>query len=83
MPADGEANSQLTVGHNTDRTFVVRGKKIGVFKHNEEGKLEYAATINKITTNSGKAFAPEKVRVDLSLWGINGLTPECLQGHAA
>ncbi|KAJ6616878.1 hypothetical protein B0H10DRAFT_1948745 [Mycena sp. CBHHK59/15] len=40
--ADGERNSQLTVGYKGDRTYVVRGNKIGVFTRGsrENGKRE-------------------------------------------
>lgn len=59
--AKGERNSQLTVGHKHNRTFVVRGDKIGVFKHTEEGKVEYAATIKELGFKKMKSFRPKKV----------------------
>lgn len=59
----GERNSQLTVGHKHDRTFVVRGDKIGVFKHTDEGKVEYAATIKDLGFKKMKSFKPRKVRL--------------------
>ncbi|KAH8113276.1 VID27-domain-containing protein [Phellopilus nigrolimitatus] len=55
----GEKNSQLTVGHKNDRTFVVRGEKIGVFKHTDEGKVEYAATIKDLGFKKMKSFKPK------------------------
>ncbi|KAL5508413.1 VID27 [Sanghuangporus vaninii] len=54
-----ERNSQLTVGHKNDRTFVVRGDKIGVFKHTDEGKVEYAATIRDLGFKKMKTFRPK------------------------
>ncbi|KAI5124906.1 hypothetical protein M0805_007334 [Coniferiporia weirii] len=55
----GERNSQLTVGHKNNRTFVVRGEKIGVFKHTDEGKVEYAATIRDLGFKKMKSFKPK------------------------
>lgn len=58
---DGNVNSQLAVGAKADRTFVVRGDKIGVFKHTADNQLEFSTSINKVATPKGKAFAPSKV----------------------
>lgn len=54
-------NSQLAVGYKHDRSFVVRGDQIGVFKHTDDDRLQFATTINKIQTPGGKSFNPEKV----------------------
>jgi hypothetical protein len=35
----GAKNSALAVGYKSDRSFVVRGDKIGVFKHTEDDNL--------------------------------------------
>ncbi|RMY68754.1 hypothetical protein D0863_06892 [Hortaea werneckii] len=59
--ADGNVNSQLAVGSKVDRSFVVRGDKIGVFKHTPDNHLEFSTSINKVATPKGKAFAPKKV----------------------
>jgi len=59
-PAKGEKNSQLTVGYNNDRSFVVRGNQIGVFKHNPDS-LEFSTTIQDIKGMNGKSFSPSKV----------------------
>ena len=59
-PAKGEKNSQLTVGYNNDRSFVVRGNQIGVFKHNPDS-LEFSTTIQDIKGMNGKTFSPSKV----------------------
>lgn len=54
-------NSQLTVGHKSDRTFVVRDNKLGVFKQTTDNELEFQTTIENITTTKGKAFIPQKL----------------------
>jgi len=60
-PTDGDQNSQLAVGYKHDRSFVVRGNKIGVFKHTPENQLQFSTTISNIKTPGGKAFNPNKV----------------------
>lgn len=64
--ADGNVNSQLAVGAKIDRSFVVRGDKIGVFKHTPENHLEFATSINKVATPKGKSFSPNKIMLHLS-----------------
>ena len=59
---DGNVNSQLAVGFKHDRSFVVRGDKIGVFKHVGDKDLEFTTTIQGLKTPGGKAFQPSKVR---------------------
>lgn len=59
--ADGNVNSQLAVGYKHDRSFVVRGSKIGVFKHTDNNNLEFSTTISKVATPGGKLFNPKKV----------------------
>lgn len=63
MPDMGrhERNSALAVGYKSDRAFVVRGDKIGVFKHTDDDTLEFSTAINRISTPQGKAFAPKRV----------------------
>lgn len=56
-----EVNSQLAVGYKFDRSFVVRGDKIGVFRHTDDNRLEFDTTISKIATPKGKGFRPGKV----------------------
>lgn len=50
--------------YSTDRSFVVRGSKIGVFK-NTPSKLKYVTSINRIKDKEGKVFSPKKVHFDL------------------
>lgn len=58
---DGNVNSQLAVGYKHDRSFVVRGSKIGVFKHTNNNALEFATNISKVETPKGALFSPKKV----------------------
>ncbi|KAJ4303422.1 Vacuolar import and degradation protein 27 [Kalmusia sp. IMI 367209] len=58
---EGGVNSQLAVGYKHDRSFVVRGNKIGVFKHTADNQLQFATTISSIKTPKGKDFNPNKV----------------------
>jgi hypothetical protein len=50
----------LAVGYKHQRSYVIRGDRIGVFKHDHDA-LEYSTTIDSIATPSGKRFAPSKV----------------------
>lgn len=58
---DGNVNSQLAVGTKHDRSFVVRGSKIGVFKHLPNRHLEFTTNISKVETPKGRLFSPKKV----------------------
>jgi hypothetical protein len=60
-PDDGNINSQLAVGYKHDRSFVVRGSKIGIFKHTPNNNLEFSTNISKVETPNGKLFSPKKV----------------------
>lgn len=60
-PNDKETNSAIAVGYKHDRSFVVRGSKIGVFKHTANNKLEFSTNISKVETSKGKLFSPKKV----------------------
>ena len=59
--SDGNVNSKLAVGYKHDRSFVVRGSKIGVFKHTPNNNLEFSTNISKVETPGGKLFSPDKV----------------------
>lgn len=62
-----EINSQLAVGHMHDRSFVVRGSNIGVFKHGDKNELKFATNISKVQTpgKEGKSFSPKKVMLHM------------------
>ncbi|KAJ1678793.1 Vacuolar import and degradation protein 27, partial [Spiromyces aspiralis] len=51
-------NSQLAVGYQHDRSFVLRGNQIGVFKHTDDDRLEFDTTINRIDDTNGNEFLP-------------------------
>ncbi|KAH6566409.1 hypothetical protein BASA60_009488 [Batrachochytrium salamandrivorans] len=53
-------NSLLTVGYKHDRSFVVRGNRIGVFKHTNDNGLEFSTTINNVGTMNGIPFSPRR-----------------------
>ncbi|EON97323.1 putative vacuolar import and degradation protein 27 protein [Phaeoacremonium minimum UCRPA7] len=61
LPKDKETNKAIAVGYKHDRSFVVRGSKIGVFKHTPNNKLEFSTNISKVETPGGKLFTPKKV----------------------
>lgn len=78
---DGNINSQLAVGYKHDRSFVVRGSKIGVFKHMPGDHLEFTTNISKIETPKGKLFSPKKVMLhteDRSMILQDGANPNTL-----
>ncbi|KKK25032.1 hypothetical protein P175DRAFT_0504799 [Aspergillus ochraceoroseus IBT 24754] len=78
---DGNVNSQLAVGYKHDRSFVVRGSKIGVFKHTPENNLEFSTNISKVETPDGKLFSPKKVMLhaeDTNMILQNGDNPNSL-----
>lgn len=60
-PKDPYTNSALAVGYKHDRSFVVRGPKIGVFKHTPKNHLEFTTNISKVETPKGASFVPKKV----------------------
>lgn len=60
--AKGDKNSQLAVGFKGDRSYVVRGNNIGVFRHSgDQDRVKYYATIGNIASTKGKKFNPKKV----------------------
>ncbi|PNY28855.1 Vacuolar import and degradation protein 27 [Tolypocladium capitatum] len=58
---EGEVNSQLAVGYKHDRSFVVRGSKIGVFSHTADNRLKFSTNISKVMTPNGRLMSPKKV----------------------
>lgn len=76
QPPDSDFyNSTLAVGYKSDKSFVVRGHKIGVFTHTNEDRLGnlfpsfsmywlhlvYSTTITNVSTPNGVKFVPSKV----------------------
>ncbi|KAI0427594.1 VID27 cytoplasmic protein [Xylaria sp. FL1042] len=61
QPQDDDINTGLAVGYKHDRSFVVRGSKIGVFKHHPNDRLEFSTNISKVETPKGELFSPKKV----------------------
>jgi hypothetical protein len=60
--SDGtEKNKHLQVSYKNNRSFIVRGNKVGVFKHTDDNKLEFYTTINNITDLQGKSLNPNQV----------------------
>lgn len=56
---DGEFNSGLSVGLNTDRAFVSRGDKLGVFKADDN--LEFVTSICNIQSKNKKSIKADKM----------------------
>lgn len=56
-----DINSALEVGHTNDRTFVVRGDKIGVFK-NTDRSVQYNTTIKGLDFDPSKIMLHEQDR---------------------
>lgn len=54
------AKNRVTAVGFKDRTFVARGSKIGVFRHDSGGSLQYQTT-QQVRLGDGAAFEPEKV----------------------
>ncbi|ORX86733.1 VID27-domain-containing protein [Anaeromyces robustus] len=58
---DGLTNEELAMAYKYDRSFVVRGNKIGVFKHTDNEKLKYVTTIDNIQGLDNTKFVPENL----------------------
>lgn len=76
--AGGERNSLLSVGAATDRSFIVRGSRIGVFGvDSSDGGLEHKATIRGVQTLSSKQmFSPKKAYLHRADQNMLLLNPE-------
>jgi hypothetical protein len=74
----GVKNSNLAVGTVKDRSYVVRGSRLGVFKHDGSG-LKYTTTIKNIASPSSKdVFSPKKVYLHKSDTNMLMLNPSDL-----
>lgn len=61
QPKDKDTNKMIAVGYKHDRSFIVRGSKIGVFKHTPDNHMEFSTNISKVATPKGELFSPKKV----------------------
>jgi hypothetical protein len=59
-PRDTATNKSIAVGYKHDRSFVVRGSKIGVFKHTPNNHLEFSTNISEVKSPNGILFSPKK-----------------------
>ncbi|KAJ2157559.1 Vacuolar import and degradation protein 27 [Coemansia sp. RSA 552] len=53
-----DVNSKLAVGYKHGRSFVVRGSRIGVFKHTDGDDIVFDTTINRVDDTHGREFTP-------------------------
>ncbi|KAG5361579.1 Vacuolar import and degradation protein 27 [Yarrowia sp. C11] len=58
---DLDKNKLLAVGTSNDRSYVVRGNRIGVFKNTADNELEFATTIENIAKPDKTSFNPDKM----------------------
>jgi VID27 C-terminal WD40-like domain/VID27 PH-like domain len=59
---DGFTNSQLAVAVNNDRTFVVRGDKLGVLSHSGTSGVEHKTTVRfNDPRHQGQTFRPSRM----------------------
>lgn len=71
-------NSQLAVGMANDRSYVVRGNQIGVFKSTSDNDLEYSTTISGVKGLDGRSFVPSNVMLHTRDRGMLMQNPEDL-----
>uniref|UniRef100_A0A7S3EQ34 Vacuolar import/degradation Vid27 C-terminal domain-containing protein n=1 Tax=Rhodosorus marinus TaxID=101924 RepID=A0A7S3EQ34_9RHOD len=69
-----EHNRHLAVAYNNDRTFVIRGKHMGVFRADDEG-MKFN-TLVKIKDQKSNAFAPSHVLLHEQDTSMLFLNPE-------
>ena len=63
MVSDGDSgakNSLMAVGYKNNRSFVVRGNKLGVFKQDDENNLEFITSVDT-STKSNEKFQARKL----------------------
>lgn len=59
-----DKNSNLAVGFANDRSYVVRGDKLGVF-NNDDDNLNFQTTISNLKNLEGKKFTPEQMMLHM------------------
>ncbi|PVU91440.1 hypothetical protein BB559_004130 [Furculomyces boomerangus] len=78
---DNATNSALAVGYRHDRSYVLRGNQIGVFRHTEDNDIEHTTTIKQISDTRGNVFTPSKMMLheqDSSIVMMNPMNPSSL-----
>jgi hypothetical protein len=58
--AGGARNSLLAVGQAHNRSFVVRGSQVGVFKQTHDDDLEFVSTLSPLRSARGAALTPSR-----------------------
>jgi len=51
----------LAVGMATNRSYVLRGSRLGIFKHNEDDESELISAMSNLKTRDGTVFSPSKI----------------------
>ncbi|EOQ98890.1 Vacuolar import and degradation protein 27 [Wallemia ichthyophaga EXF-994] len=59
-PPQKHPNSLLSMGYTNDRSFVVRGDSIGVYKQGDDS-VDFVGNIKNIARPNGKAFTPSQM----------------------
>ena len=59
--ASAGANDKLAVGIAVNRAFVGRGDMIGVFSHDDKGKLEFQTTLAELKDTKGQRLLPSQM----------------------
>ena len=59
-----DPNSLLAMGYKNDRSFVVRGNNIGVYKQDDDS-VDFVGNIKNIARPSGQVFTPSQVSLFL------------------
>jgi hypothetical protein len=78
---DDERNSLLAVGQAHNRSFVVRGSHVGVFKQTHDDDLEFVHTLSPLRSARGTALTPSRAMLharDTSLLLTDSTDPQRL-----
>lgn len=59
-PISKDPNSLLSMGYTNDRSFVVRGNNIGVYKQGDDS-VDFVGNIKDIARPNGQIFTPSQV----------------------
>lgn len=57
----GDFNSGINVGYTNDRSYVVRGNNLGIFKTENGGDIEFQTSISNLKNKQGKLIIPKKM----------------------